>query len=286
MFRRGYGLLLLALLCACGKESPDRHVLSLDQEVDAQLRNTYRWRGRLRDSAHIAAADVVLGGDSLRLGVVERTEFPFLDSIPIVHADHLILLPWGTGRSTIDPGQTNLGIIDGRTVFRVGRRSYYVESLDSTRRAMVVRPVDDPGTRAPAAELDLQLRAVPVRSLSGETVRLTATPGKQLVIYFWSLGSQRPPGSDVRVLDSLYQALPAEKRAGLELVLVNRVDAEASVRAFLEEVSLKAPVYLTAPNTCRRLNCHPDLPYWIDVDATGRIRSFDRGVEELAGVLW
>lgn len=278
-------LSVLTWFYACGGDSSDRVVLSLDQEVNAHLHNTYRWQGRLWDSAHIAAADVVLGGDSLRLGVVQRTEHLFRDSLTITHSEHFILLPWGASRSTVDPGQTNVGAIDGRTVFRVGRRHYYVESLDSSRRELVIRSVENPGTRPPAAEFDGKFRAVPVRTLTGGTVHLGATPGRRLVLYFWSLGTHQPPGSDVRVLHGLYQALPADQRAGVELVFVNRMDAAASVDAFLEEAPLSVPVYLAAPNTCRRLNCHPELPYWIDVDAAGKIRSFDRPSTELAKIL-
>ncbi len=251
----------------------------------ADLRTSYRWRGRQRDSAHVVATDLVLGNDSLRLGIVQRIEFDFRDSTPIAHPDYLILLPWGTARSTVAPGQANVGAIGGRTVFRVGRRHYYVESLDSTRSKLVIRHLENPGSQPLTAELDRQLRAVPVRTLEGEASTISAHRGKVLVLYFWSLGSQRSSGSDVRRIDSLYRALPPARREQVEVVLINRVDAVEPVRKFLAERPLDLPVYLAAPNTCRRLNCSPLLPYWIDVDEAGRIRSYDRPPEELAEVL-
>jgi hypothetical protein len=198
--------------------------------------------------------------------------------------DYLVLTPYGVAQTQLSPAQDNVGPITKQTVFRVGRRAYHVAEADFEGRRLTVRPLEDARGLDPTARLEVDLKRVPVRDLDGEAVNIRARPGRELVIYFWGLsGTYR--GQDVIGLDTVYATLPEAERNTLDIVLVNRLDAAAAVRAFVEEHDVRLPVYTVAPNTCRRLNCSPDLPYWVWVSDRGRVISYHNWPEELFGRL-
>ncbi len=229
--------------------------------------------------AEVAAGDVKMGKQRFRIGIMRPLQ-PLHAHSPteriLDQPDYLLLTPYGVQETRLSPIQDNVGPITRQTVFRVGRRTYHVAEADLDARRLVVKPLDDARGLTPTARLETELKRVPVRNLAGETVNVEARPGRELVIFFWGLGGEQRE-RDIVALDYMYANLSDEEREVIDIVLVNRLDAPVAVQRFVDEHDIQLPVYTVAPNTCRRLNCSPDLPYWVGVDAEGRVVSYHIG---------
>ncbi|MBC6995805.1 hypothetical protein QWY85_17680 [Neolewinella lacunae] len=236
-------------------------------------RNILRLLDNERVEVDIHAADVTFGSDSFRIGIIQVLGRAFeWQQFPVAHPDYLILTTYGNAVVPIVMDQDNVGPITRKTVFRVGRNSYVLKSVAEDRSKIVVEALPSARDLPLAAELDLYFRKVPVTDLEGNASSIGHQPDKELVIYFWGLGSKR--GEDVRKVDSLYRQLPAAERDKLDVVFVNHVDTPESIRTFVAANDIALPVYKSTAKTCLRLNCHPYLPYYVGVKRTGRISTY------------
>ena len=242
---------------------------------------------RKRVRIDIPSADVLLGNDSVRIGII-TVKGPAFDwqQFPLNYPDYLLITLPGNRRMPIVLDQDNVGRITRQTVFRVGRNKYAVKYFDPDKREIIITKLDRDVDLPLAAELDLNYKQVQVKTVDDEETYLKRNKGKELIIYFSAVGFGLE--EELREIDSLYQALPAAKRGKVDIVVVSRHRTFQSVENFQEATGVELPVYLSTAKTCLRLNCRPQLPYFVGVNERGRITTYygrhKELVERLGGV--
>ncbi|MFK8161384.1 MAG: peroxiredoxin family protein [Lewinella sp.] len=235
--------------------------------------NVVRLLNNNRVTAEINAADVVLDGDSLRIGLIHITGRAFTwQTFDLNEPDYLMLTTYGNEIVPIAMDQDNIGPISRQTVFRVGRRTYVLRSVSEDYQEIEIEQLEDARAIRYAAELDIYYKQVAVEDMEGNPTTIKRTPGRDLALYFWGLGPTG--GEDLIKLDSLYGALSPEVQAGIEIVLINHLNSPESIREFMAKHNIRFPAYKTTPKTCLRLNCHPYVPYFVGVNEKGRITTY------------
>lgn len=238
--------------------------------------------GMERMMAEIPAADVLLGQDSARIGVIHLMGRAFgPPESETNYPDYLILFPPGHDSIPINLNQDNIGPISTQTVIRIGRHHYALRSLSDDRRELVIEQINDPGDVHVSAQVDLNYRQVSVNDLSGKQTSIKRKEGKELILYFTS---QRPYSVDIlRGLDSLYRAMPDDRREKIQVEVILQLATPASAKNYLDTLNLNWPVHLGNEKTCLRLNCRPSYPYYLSVNENGRITDFFGRWEKLIG---
>ncbi|NJC28155.1 hypothetical protein [Neolewinella antarctica] len=248
-------------------------------------------------TAEVSAADILLGQDSVRIGVVRITGkvFPWQD-FAVDGADYLLLYPPGKDSLLVALTAQNVGPITRQTIFRVGRQHYAVKSLSNDRRELVIETVPDPGDLPLVAEIDFNYRRVAVDDAEGNLSYVKREEGKELILLFntpWSLNAGRTIGE----VDSAYFAMPPERQANYQVEVIMQqtdflpnyqVEAIAQQTNFLANYrdrmgmwSVRLPTHTGNEKTCLGLNCRSDYPYYVGVDRNGRITTFYGNAEEL-----
>jgi hypothetical protein len=226
-----------------------------------------------RVQVEIPAADIVLGGDSVRIAIVHTTgpafEWDFKDYEP--QPDQLLLTTPGNDTMPIVMDMECIGPVSRQTVFRVGKQEYVLRSIAEDYKSIVVERLENGRGLALTAELDLTYKQVPVKDLKGELTTIKRTPGKDLLIYFW--GGFYGEEKLIR-LDSIYQAAPPDQQAAFDLVAISRFSQGDFIEALVEREGLALPIYQGTEKTCLRLNCVGYLPYAVRVNGRGKIVSF------------
>ena len=246
----------------------------------ARTVNLIRMLDNQRVKAYIDAADFVLGRDSVRLGVIRVLGSAFgLRADTIDYPDYLLVTTYGNDHIPIAMDQDNVGPITRQTVFRVGRRYYVLRSIGEDYADMTVEELPEARGLPLTAELETTFKSVPVMDMDGEKATVKHEKGKELLLYFWGLGSR--DGEDITTLHTAYEALPPAERERLRIVLINVNNKAEDVRAFLGENGVDFPSYRSTGKTCLRLNCHPSLPYYVTVSPHGRILSYHQRPEVL-----
>ncbi len=245
----------------------ERRFDTLDDEI-----NVIRMLDNKRVAAQINAADVVLGGDSIRIAIIHVTGRAFdWQTFDLNVPDYLMLTTYGNEVVPIAMDQDNIGPISRQTVFRVGRHDYVLREVSDDYRRIMIERTEARGLPL-VAELDVYYKQVAVQNLTGDPALIKRTPGRDLALYFWGIGPTG--GKDVIKLDSLYRASSPAAQAGIEIVLINSLDSPASIRAFLAKNNIGFAAYKTTAKTCLRLNCHPYVPYYVGVNSQGRINTY------------
>lgn len=242
-----------------------------ERRVDSSAaQNIIRLLNNDRVAVRITATDTVLGGDSLRIGIMQITGKAFAwQDVSLAHPDYLILAPYGSQRLPIAMDQPSVGPISRQTVFRVGRQQYVLRSVAEDRRSLTLAPVASARGLSLTAAFDPYYKRIPAKNLDGQPVTIPKARDRELIVYFFHLG--RFGGKDVRALDSLYRALPAAQREMTELVFVSRHSFTDSLRNFVRRAQISLPVYQSSSRTCARMPCLPFLPYGTVVNRGGRI---------------
>jgi|GEM_PF-1919901 len=240
------------------------------------LRNNHRVR------VHIPAADVVLGGDSLRIALI-HTEGPafdwaFTDFQPV--PDRLLLTTYGNDTMPIVTDMTAVGEISRQTVFRVGKKHYAVKSIADDYGRMEIEALEDARGLPLTAEIDFSYKAVPVKDLDGNHTTIKRRPGHDLILYF---SGGRRPEKYLRGLDSMYRALPKTEQQTLDVAVISQFGLPDELRETIDQINFSLPFYLGTEETCLRLNCTPYLPYFVTVNGRGRITSFHNWSRVLEG---
>lgn len=221
----------------------------------------------------INAADIVLNGDSIRIAVIHETgpayEFTFLDHVP--QPDRLLLTTWGKDTMPIVENMESLGVINQKTVFRVGKRHYILRYVTPEYDGLIIEELEDVRGLPVTAEIDLTYKQVPVRDIDDKPSTIKRTPGRDLILFFW--GGYRGAES-ATIVDSLYQAMPPEEQDKLDLVLVSFNQRPEDLQEFVDSNKVSLPAYRSTAKTCLRLNCSGYTPYAVLVDSRGRIRDF------------
>ena len=247
----------------------------VQRRVDSVSENTnlIRLLNNRRISVVIPAADVVLDGDSIRLGIIQSqgTVLVYPESDDPQIGDHLLITTWGNTGIPIAMDMDNVGPIERRTIFRIGRRYYLLRAFDPEGGQLAIEALPPDRSYEAVAEFDPRYRRVPVQTVGGEATYIERTPGRDLLVYFWGYGPRR--GEDVALLDSMYLRAP-QLRDRLDTYLINRHDGQAFITRFLSENQLTLPIYRATPATCRGLNCRPALPYGVWINGEGRVISY------------
>ncbi len=258
-----------------GELRASQHYPGWERQIDtiSYARSVVRLLDNNRVTVDVPAADVVLGVDSLRIGVMRVTGRAFdWQSFDLEHPDYLVLAPYGNEVVPISMDQITVGPIGRQTVFRVGRRHYVLRSVADDHGSITVEAYDAARGMPLTAEMDAYYKAIPVKDLSGAATTIKRTKDKTLVVYFFHLGFYQ--GDDVRYLDSLYQELPVEEQRKLDLAFVSRHSFQDSLASFVNREQISLPVYQSSEKTCARMNCNPFLPYYMAVNTRGRIACF------------
>ena len=251
-----------------------------------QLPSTLRLADHSHVNVSVPATDVLLGSDSVRIGIV-RVLGPastFAGADPpgaLSQPDYLLLMPPGTRTTKLYADQTNIGPISQRTVFRVGRHHYLLKSVDTTFTQLVIEPID-PGHNIPlTAELDIRYRRVNVTDLDGRSASIAHEPGKRLALCFTNVHDWAYSG--IATLDSLGAA--AREQGLWKIACVNHSHSPASIRERVAETGVTLPFYKSTPTTCLNLNCRPNLPYCVEVNAAGNVVSYYRTLPEMNAII-
>lgn len=235
---------------------------------------------RKRVLIDIPSADVLLGNDSVRIGIITIKGPAFgWQQFPMNYPDYLLITLPGKRYIPIVLDQDNVGRITRQTVFRVGRNKYAVKYFDVDKREIIITQLDRDVDLPLTAELDLTYKQVQVKTVDDEEMYLKRNKGKELIIYFSAVGFGLE--EELREIDSLYQALPAGRRDKVDIAVVSRHRTVQSVENFQEATRVDLPVYLSTSKTCLRLNCRPQLPYFVGVNERGRITTYYGRHEEL-----
>lgn len=252
-----------------------QHYPGWERKMDtvARSKSVIRLLNNDRVVVDIPAADVVLGGDSLRIGVLRVTGKAFdWQDVDLNHPDYLVLAPYGNEVVSVSMDQINVGPIGRQTVFRVGRRHYVLRAVAEDHGAITVEAYDAARGMPLTAEMDTYYKQAPVKDLAGNATTIKHAKGKDMAIYFFHLGFYR--GDDVRRIDSLYQSLPPREQENLDIAFVSRHSFQDSLVRFVERENISLPVYQSSEKTCARMNCNPFLPYFMDINERGRIASY------------
>ena len=260
-----------------------QHYPGWERRIDsvARRRNVVRLLDNRRAIVDIPAAQAVLGGDSVTIGLLRVRDRAFAWQEPLPdQPDYLVLLPRGEEQVYIAMDADNIGPVGRQTVFRVGRRYYVLRAVAADYGSITVAEMPAARGMELTAELDTYYQPIPVRDLSGNDTAIRRRPGRELAVYFFSLGWNMPEG--VVELDSIYRNLPAEVDPGLDVALVSRLGLTDSLIAFAERHDLQFPLYESTETTCRRLNCTAYLPNIVAINERGRIVTFQGRHEGLA----
>jgi hypothetical protein len=245
-----------------------RNFDSIPRDLNVMLlRNNHRVRVR------IPAADVVLGGDSLRIALIHTQgpafDWDFTEYEPV--PDRLLLTTYGNDTLPIVTDMTATGEISRQTVFRVEKQYYSVRTIADDYGSLEIELLEDARGLPLTAELDLSYKSVPVKDLDGKATTIKRTPGRELILYFWG---GRYGNKQLRGLDSLYHALPRARRDELDIAVISRFSQAEEMKMMVDSLDFSLPVYLGTEKTCLRLNCSPYLPYFMTVNGRGQIVSF------------
>lgn len=246
----------------------ERAIDSIDRKTNIMvLRNNHRVK------IEVPAADVVLGGDSVRIAIIRTTGPAFAwthrDYKP--QPDQLLLTTPGKDTMHIAYDMESLGPVNRQTVFRVGQHEYILRYIGEDYEKIVIEKLEDGRGYSLTAELDLSYRQVQVKDLDGNLTHIKRTPGKDLYLYFWGgfNGEER-----LLQLDSLYKAAPPDRRDAFDLVAISRFSTGGSLETLIEKHDISLPMYLGTEKTCLRLNCTGYLPYLVQVNGRGKIVNF------------
>lgn len=245
-----------------------RNFDSISRDLNVMLlRNNHRVR------VNIPAADVVLGGDSMRIALI-HTEGPAFDWDFTEYKpapDRLLLTTYGNDTMPIVTDMTSVGDISRQTVFRVGKQLFAVKSIADDYGSLEIEALEDVRGLTLTAEIDLNYKAVPVKDLDGNATTIKRTPGRELILYFWGgfYGNKH-----LRSLDSLYHALPEARQEEIDIAVISRFSQAEDLKIMVDSLDFSLPIYLGTDKTCLRLNCTPYLPYFVTVNGRGQIASF------------
>jgi len=120
-------------------------------------------------------------------------------------------------------------------------------------------------------ELDFTLR-----TLAGDSVRLSAFTGHPVVVYFW--GTWCPPCRDEMPL--LVAAYATQRDSGIVVLAVDGRDQESSTRAvreFATEFHIPFPVLLDEKGRVRKQYKLRGVPTAVFIDADGTVRAVNIG---------
>lgn len=253
----------------------ERRMDSIPRDLNIMfLRNNRRVR------VSIPAADIVLGGDSLRIALIHSEgpafDWNFTEYEPV--PDRLLLTTYGNDTMPIATNMACVGEISRQTVFRVGKQHYALSVIADDYSSIKIEALEDARDLPLTAELDLSYKAVPVEDFDGNPTTIKRTPGRELILYFWG-GFEGE--KELSRLDSMYQALPEARREEIEIAVISRFRGGEDLRSAAENVDFLLPLYQRADKTCLRLNCSPYLPYFVTVNGHGQVTSF----HDWAGVL-
>ncbi len=246
----------------------EQSIDSVDREINlANMLNNQQMRVK------IPAADIVLNGDSIRLGILHPTGPAYAWNFRAYQpqGDYLLLTTYGNDTLPISLKMDAVGPISRQTVFRVGRYSYVLKYYTPEYDGVIIEQLEDSRGLPYTAELDLNYKPVPVKNPDGTPTAIMRTPGKALFLYFWD-GFEI--GREIQKIDSLYQALPPAKREKLEIALIAQFNRFGGLEELIAEKGIKLPVYNRDKKTCLRLNCPPFTPFCIFVDSRGRLVNF------------
>ena len=252
-----------------------QHYPGWERQIDTvSLRKSIiRMLDNQRVIVEVPAANIVLGGDSLRIGIIRVLGKAFdWQNFELNHPDYLLLTTAGEDMVPIAIDQDNVGPISRQTVFRVGRKYYVLRSVAEDYSSITVEAMEAARGMPLVAELDTYYKQIPVKDLDGNPTTVKRTPGRDLAAYFFTLGGYIP--QKILRLDSLYKALPESKKNDVDIALISRYDLPDSLRAFIARHDIQFPIYQSTEKTCLRLNCNAYLPYFIAVNETGRIVSY------------
>lgn len=228
----------------------------------------------------IPAAQTVLGGDSLTIGLVRVLDHAFLwQTEELDHPDYLVLKPVGTKVIGIRMDSDDAGPITRQTVFRVGRRYYALTNVADDFSSLTVEAIPEARGMPLAAELETQYKRIPVKDMNDSLATVARTPGRELAVYFFSLGADFT--DQVGRIDSLFHELPVEKKKELDIAFVCKYALPDSVRAFVSRNRINLPVYQMTEKTCRLVNCNNYNPFFVAVNKRGRVVSYGLPHQEL-----
>lgn len=221
----------------------------------------------------IPAADVVLGGDSLRIALIHSEgpayDWDFVEYEPA--PDRLLLTNYANDTLPIVTDMACVGEISRQTVFRVGKQYFAIKTIADDYGSLEIETLENVRGLPLTAEIDLNYKAVPVKDLDGNATTIKRTPGRELILYFW--GGYRG-SKQLRSLDSLYQALPKARQEETDIAVISRFSQSEELKIMIDSLDVSIPVYTGTEKTCLRLNCTPYLPYYVTVNGRGRITSF------------
>ncbi|TXF91007.1 hypothetical protein FUA23_04175 [Neolewinella aurantiaca] len=246
----------------------ERKIDSIDSGINIiSLLNNHRVR------VDIPAADVVLGGDSIRIAIIHTTgpafDWDFREYQP--QPDQLLLTTPGNDTMPIVLDMESVGPVSRQTVFRVGQHTYVLRSIGEDYGSIIIERLTNSRGLSLTAEIDLNYKQVPVKDPDGSLTHIKRTPGKELIIYFW--GGFRGEKKLLK-LDSLYQSIPEQQRETFDLVAISRFSSGDHIRTLIEEEGILIPLFQATSKTCLRLNCTGYLPSAVRVDSRGKIVSF------------
>ncbi|MFK8161383.1 MAG: hypothetical protein AB8H12_02885 [Lewinella sp.] len=245
-----------------------RQLDSISRDLNIMFLDNYR-----RVRVNIPAADIVLGGDSLRIALIRTVgpafDWDFTEYVP--EPDRLMLTTYGNDTLPIVTDMASVGDISRQTVFRVGKQHYAIKTITDDYGSIEIEALEDVRDLPLTAEIDLSYKAVPVEDLDGNAATIKRTPGRKLALYFWGgfYGNEQ-----LLRVDSLYQALPEARRDEIDIAVVSRFSQAEELKMMVDTIDFKLPLYVGTEKTCLRLNCSPYLPYFVSVNGRGRISSF------------
>lgn len=221
----------------------------------------------------IPASNVVLGGDSVRIGLLRVVDYAFkFNTDTLKQPDYLFLTTWNNRKTPLSLDQENIGPVSGQTVFRIGRKYYVLRKISADYSSLTVEEMMAAREIPLTAEMDVNYKPIQVKTLAGDISRIKHRQGTDLAVYFFHIRGQLVEG--VQRLDSIYKTLPEAKRNTLDIALISRNDLPDSLQSWITRHDIRLPVYQATGKTCIRLNCNNSLPSFIDVDEKGRIRQF------------
>ena len=225
-----------------------------------------------RVRVEIPAQDIVLHGDSLRLGIVRTLGPAFPWSYPdyTPRPDQVVLTTWGNDTMLLSQDMAAVGTINRQTVLRVGQRHYALRYITPEYDGVILQELTEARGLPVTASLDLTYRAVPVVDLTGRVVNLRRTPGRPLMLLFWD---GFDPTGRVAEFDRRYHTSPGAKDR-LDLAFVSLTGSPDYLRTLREELGYRTPFYLGTPKTCAGLNCSAYRPYGVLIDGRGRVQRF------------
>lgn len=239
-----------------------------------------------RLTANIYSEKVLLGEDSVRIGIIQTTgwAFPWANG-PFTPTDYLFLMLPRQEVIALHASLPSVGPVTDKTIFRVNRDHYVLRRLSDDRRRLTVERLPEGRGLTATAELNPNFRQMPVESLDpgvGKTF-IRRTPGKQLAVYFTRL--LEPDQEDVLRLDSAYAALPPAERERLDLVIVSEYVNTQTVGQTVGAMGLRLPVYVKTQTSCEGIDCYPGSRKFLLVDERGQMLSFAGQYSYLLGRL-